>query len=423
MTSDFLLLQKIRNGNNHAGNQFVEKYYSFIYQYCFLHIHNQECAEDMVQETFVRFFGALMSGAEIGKAKSYLYSIAGNIIKNYYKKKKEILLDQLPDIEKDNLSEIEIRIDVERALDLLPEEIKETAILFFFQGLKQKEISDLLHIKLSLVKYRVSKAKELLSKQLEEGLKQYQRKIKEYKSLIQKEYIQETAVCTVMERCSDIVSRQDNRRASYFEFLFEQFKFIKKRWWALQGGILFLLWILLTDSDGGANTERTLGAMSVMFSVMIVPEIWKNRRFSAVEIEKTAFYSLRQICAARTLLFAAVDLVMITAFFSISVYTLQISAYRLIIDFLVPFNVSCCICFRLLYSKWNDMEYIAVFLSIACILIWTLIVSTDSIYQRISMPIWVGLLIISFGYLIFYVHKSQCNCEINWEVKSSGTAI
>ena len=78
-------------------------------------------------------------------------------------------MDQLPDIEKDNLTEIEIRLDVERALDLLPEEIKETAILFFFQGLKQKEISDLLHIKLSLVKYRVSKAKELLSKQLEEG--------------------------------------------------------------------------------------------------------------------------------------------------------------------------------------------------------------------------------------------------------------
>ena len=114
---------------------------------------------------------------------------------------------------------------------------------------------------------------------------------------------------------------------------------------------------------------------------------------------------------------------MTTFFFGVSVYTLQISAYRLIIDFLVPFNVSCCICFRLLYSKWNDMEYIAVFLSIACIFIWTLIVSTDSIYQRISMPIWGSLLIISFGYLIFCVHKSQCNCEINWEVKSSGTAI
>ena len=221
-------------------------------------------------------------------------------------------------------------------------------------------------------------------------MKQYQRKIEEYKSLIQKEYIRETAVDTVKERCSDIMNRQDNRQASYFEFLFEQFKFIKKRWWVLQGGILVLLWILLVDSDVGANT---------------------------------AFYSLRQICAARILLFAVVDLLMTTFFFGVSVYTLQISAYRLIIDFLVPFNVSCCICFRLLYSKWNDMEYIAVFLSIACIFIWTLIVSTDSIYQRISMPIWGSLLIISFGYLIFCVHKSQCNCEINWEVKSSGTAI
>lgn len=35
MTSDFFLVQKIRNGDELAGNQFVEKYYSLIYQYCF----------------------------------------------------------------------------------------------------------------------------------------------------------------------------------------------------------------------------------------------------------------------------------------------------------------------------------------------------------------------------------------------------
>ena len=80
---------------------------------------------------------------------------------------KEIMTDQLPDIEDENPKNIEIRIDIERALEQLPEEIKEIVILFFFQGLKQKEIADLLNIKLSLVKYRVSKAKELLAKQLE----------------------------------------------------------------------------------------------------------------------------------------------------------------------------------------------------------------------------------------------------------------
>ena len=254
-------------------------------------------------------------------------------------------------------------------------------------------------------------------------MKQYQRKIEEYKSLIQKEYIRETAVHTVKERCSDIMNRQDNRRASYFEFLFEQFKFIKKRWWVLQGGILILLWILLVDSDGGANTERTLGAMSVMFSVMIIPEIWKNRIFSAVEIEKTAFYSLRQICSARTLLFAIADLVMLTVFFWVSALTLQMPLYHMIIDFLIPFNVSSCICFRLLYSKWNDMEYIAVFLSIVCIFVWSLIVSSDFIYQKISMSVWGGLLIISFVCLVYCIHKSYCDCEMYWEEKANGTAI
>ena len=77
------------------------------------------------------------------------------------------MTDQLPDIEDENPKNIEIRIDIERALEQLPEEIKEIVILFFFQELKQKEIADLLNIKLSLVKYRVSKDKELLAKQLE----------------------------------------------------------------------------------------------------------------------------------------------------------------------------------------------------------------------------------------------------------------
>ena len=49
-------------------------------------------------------------------------------------------------------------------------------------------------------------------------MKQYQRKIEEYKSLIQKEYIRETAVDTVKERCSDIMNRQDNRRDHILNF-------------------------------------------------------------------------------------------------------------------------------------------------------------------------------------------------------------
>ena len=98
-----------------------------------------------------------------------LYRVAGNTVKNYYRKKKELLLEKLPDTVENNAADIEVRLDIERAVACLPDEIREITILFFFQGLKQKDISDLLGIKLSLVKYRVSKAKELLSKELEVG--------------------------------------------------------------------------------------------------------------------------------------------------------------------------------------------------------------------------------------------------------------
>jgi RNA polymerase sigma factor (sigma-70 family) len=165
MTSDFVLQQKIKRGDSDAGGQLVRKYYTSIYQYCFLHIH-EDCAEDMAQDTFVRFLEALMGGTKIEKTKSYLYRIAGNVIKNYYKKKKELLYDELPEQPEDHMPETELRLDVERALNKLPEELKETAILFFFQELKQ-EIAELLNIKLSLVKYRVARIKEILSKELE----------------------------------------------------------------------------------------------------------------------------------------------------------------------------------------------------------------------------------------------------------------
>lgn len=167
MGMDFLLIKKAKNGNGQAGEQFIKKHYSSIYQYCFLHIHDRELAEDMTQETFTRFFESLQTYTDYGKVRNYLYRIAGNIIKNYYKKKKEIPVEKIPEMPGNDMGDAEVRMDIERAVDRLPEELKETAILFFFQELKQKDIAELLDIKLSLVKYRISRAKKLLSEYLE----------------------------------------------------------------------------------------------------------------------------------------------------------------------------------------------------------------------------------------------------------------
>lgn len=167
MNTDFLLIGKAKNGSGQAGEQFIKKHYSSIYQYCFLHMRDRNLAEDMTQETFTRFFESLHTYTDYGKSRNYLYRIAGNIIKNYYKKKKEMPMEKIPEMPGNDMMDAEVRMDIEQAVDCLPEELKEVAILFFFQELKQKDIARLLDMNLSLVKYRIGRAKKLLSEYLE----------------------------------------------------------------------------------------------------------------------------------------------------------------------------------------------------------------------------------------------------------------
>ena len=168
--TDFLLVHRARAGDEEACEKLVKKYYPDIYQYCLLHIYDSYEAEDLTQEVFTRFFSSLYRYKEYGKVKNYLYTIAGNTVKNYYKKKKDIPSEELPEYEgssNNSVDDIGGRLAIEQAVRKLPEEIRETAVLYFFQELKQREIAELLHIKLSLVKYRIGRAKELLIKDLE----------------------------------------------------------------------------------------------------------------------------------------------------------------------------------------------------------------------------------------------------------------
>ena len=69
-------------------------------------------------------------------------------------------LSEQADVRADNP---EARLDVQMAFRRLPEEIRETAILYFLQERKQKDIAAMLGIGLPLVKYRIRRARELLT--------------------------------------------------------------------------------------------------------------------------------------------------------------------------------------------------------------------------------------------------------------------
>lgn len=168
MDRDFLLIARIRLGDDRAIEEFVGKYYPMILRYCRLHTTNRCDAEDLTQETFEKFFRSLGQYQHRGKAANYLYTIAGNVCRDFYKKPKEVPLEGLSREMGTEPEANDAHLAVALALDALPPELREAAVLFYIQGLKQREIADLLHISLPLVKYRLGKAKAQLQQILSE---------------------------------------------------------------------------------------------------------------------------------------------------------------------------------------------------------------------------------------------------------------
>ena len=166
MYGDFLLLHRMRHGEEQALDAFVRKYYPRILRYCRLHISDVGIAEDLTQETFVRFFRTLPKYQHYGKAANYLYVIAGNLCRDFYRKPEELLLEELPEQPADPMDTLDLRMDVRMALERLPQELREVTILYFFQEIKQTEIARILGIGVPLVKYRLRRAKECLAQYL-----------------------------------------------------------------------------------------------------------------------------------------------------------------------------------------------------------------------------------------------------------------
>lgn len=203
---------------------------------------------------------------------------------------------------------------------------------------------------------------------------------------------------------------------SRMEFLFHQMGYIKKWWWLCQGLVLVVLWRFLYLAGSDIYTRRIMGVLSAVFAILLVPELWKNRSSQSMEIEGTAYFSLRQVYVARMLLFAMADVLMLSVFLGVVSVTVQICIKELLFYFFLPFNVTCCICFRLLYSRWVNSEYLAVALSLLWSVVWGGIVLKEAVYSAVMVPIWWGILLASAAYMLFTVYQMIRKCENYWEV-------
>ena len=99
----------------------------------------------------------------------------------------------------------------------------------------------------------------------------FEKKIQDYTKTVQERCVRESAVMETVRKSTDAFVLQEERTLTYAEFLYQQFRYIQKRWWVLQGVVLAFLLFILKDYVNAVKysrmalkcTERAYGVDSI----------------------------------------------------------------------------------------------------------------------------------------------------------------
>ena len=150
----------------------IEQQYDKLLRYCYMKLRDRTLAEDVTQETFIRFFES-KDYHSIGKEMAYLYTIARNLCIDYFRKQKEELIEDLPakiqemPDSSDKVESIVDQLSIEQALDHLTDDEREAVVLRFSGELSVEDIAKSMDISRFAVRRRVLSALEKLRKEME----------------------------------------------------------------------------------------------------------------------------------------------------------------------------------------------------------------------------------------------------------------
>jgi RNA polymerase sigma-70 factor (ECF subfamily) len=163
-----------QKGEDRAFRELYDRYSPSVHAYCLRVLSNEEAAEDIFQETFIRFYQNVKQEAPKTNIPGFLITIARNLCLNYKRDKRQtVQIDNLDFLltERQNYEEKELLELITRTLELLPEDYREAFVLREYSGLSYNQISDVLEISLSNAKSRVFRAKQKIKEILQPYLK------------------------------------------------------------------------------------------------------------------------------------------------------------------------------------------------------------------------------------------------------------
>lgn len=171
----------IKNGDQKVFQTIVFKYSDPLLTFSIGFVRKREIAEEIVSDAFVTLWHQRDKILEIHDLKAYLYILVRNASISYLRRMnswKEISLDTLEEYytlpitgpETDEITE-EILNQVNQAIDQLPPKCKIVFTLAKVQGMKYKEISEVLGISVKTINNHIANALVHISQSLAENKK------------------------------------------------------------------------------------------------------------------------------------------------------------------------------------------------------------------------------------------------------------
>ncbi len=156
--NDEQLVKAYAQGNNEAFDTLLTRHQERIYSYIVRIVKNEDVANDIFQDTFVKAIMNIRKGryTDTGKFPAWISRIAHNLIIDYYRQEKSENLqscdiDDVDLLNRKELSEAtvedlliteQIHDDVRLLIDELPDAQREVLVMRYYRNMSFKEIAE-----------------------------------------------------------------------------------------------------------------------------------------------------------------------------------------------------------------------------------------------------------------------------------------
>lgn len=160
------MAQKL-NKSEQEIKELVSKYGPLVFRICYCILCNRDDAQDAVQETLLKYLTKAPQFNSEEHKKAWLIKVSANISKNmlmFRLRRETINIDDIENIGVDRRD-----FEIFENIMSLPAKYKIVMTLYYVEGYRCREISEIIDINEDAVRKRLQKGRELLKIELEKG--------------------------------------------------------------------------------------------------------------------------------------------------------------------------------------------------------------------------------------------------------------